>query len=86
MIAVAQIIVRNLEEDVRDRLREIAAAHGRSMEEEVREILRAAVLKADAPATKGLGSRWVERFGGCALDEGVEELRGQPGRAADFEG
>ena len=40
---MAQLIVRNLEEEVRSKLRERAQQHGRSMEEEVREILRSAV-------------------------------------------
>jgi plasmid stability protein len=41
---MAQLVVRNLDGDVKERLRERAAKHGHSMEEEVREILRAAVL------------------------------------------
>ena len=39
---MAQIVVRNLEDDVKEKLRRRAAAHGCSMEEEVRSILRAA--------------------------------------------
>jgi hypothetical protein len=42
-IAMAQVIVRDLEEDVKARLKRRAAQHGRSMEEEVRDILRNAV-------------------------------------------
>ena len=40
---MANITIRNLEEDVRTRLRVRAAEHDRSMEEEVRIILRDAV-------------------------------------------
>jgi len=40
---VASITIRNLDDDVRTRLRMRAAEHGRSMEEEVRIILRGAV-------------------------------------------
>ena len=40
---MAQVIVRNLEDDVRDKLRELARSRGQSMEETVREILRSAV-------------------------------------------
>ena len=43
---MAQFIVRNLEDDVRDKLRELAQSHGQSMEETVRDILRCAVAKA----------------------------------------
>ena len=40
---MASITIRNLDDDVRTRLRLRAAKHGRSMEEEVRIILREAV-------------------------------------------
>lgn len=84
MIAMAQLIVRNLENDVRDKLRAMAAAHGRSMEEEVREILREAASRAPLDEG-GLGSRVAERFRGWGLEGDVEELRGQPPRPADLE-
>ena len=40
---MASITVRNLEDSVKKKLRMRAAKHGHSMEEEVRQILRAAV-------------------------------------------
>lgn len=40
---MAQLVVRNLEDEVKARLRKRAQRHGRSTEEEVREILRNAV-------------------------------------------
>ncbi len=40
LIAVAQLIVRNLDEDLVARLKRRAAAHGRSAEEEHRQLLR----------------------------------------------
>lgn len=40
LLAVAQLIVRNLDEDLVQRLKRRAAAHGRSMEEEHRRLLR----------------------------------------------
>ena len=43
---MASITVRNLDEWVKQRLRVRAAANGRSMEQEVRDILRAAVDEA----------------------------------------
>ena len=78
---MAQLLVRNLEDDIKERLRVMAAAHGRSMEEEAREILRAAVLQ---PEPGDLGSRLAERFKGCNLDGDIEELRGQAARPADL--
>ena len=83
---MAQLIVRNLEDDVRDRLKALAQAHGRSMEEEVREILRAAVLGSGEGVGPGLGTRLVEHFRGCDLAQGeVPELRGSPARPAELE-
>ena len=40
---MAQLVVRKLDDDVKERLRQRAARNGRSMEEEVRAILLAAV-------------------------------------------
>ncbi len=37
---MASITIRNLDDDIKQRLRVRAAEHGRSMEEEAREILR----------------------------------------------
>ena len=73
---MAQFIIRNLEDDVRDKLRELARRHGRSMEDEVRHIIRGAVMGQDAPRP-GLGSRLAKRFCAHGLDEDFVELRGQ---------
>lgn len=76
---MAQLIVRNLEDDIRDKLRDRAQSHGRSMEEEVRDILRAAVVTG-ANAPRKLGSWCREQFAGNRdLGDGpfeVEEFRG----------
>ena len=45
---MASITIRNLEDDIKQRLRVRAAEHGRSMEEEARDILRR-VMGAGAP-------------------------------------
>lgn len=49
--AMAQLIVRGLPEDVVQRLRERAAAHGHSAEEEHRQILRHTLMADDFVAT-----------------------------------
>lgn len=46
---MASLTIRNLEDDLKQRLRVRAAAHGRSMEEEVREILRWVVAEPPPP-------------------------------------
>lgn len=57
---MASIIIRNLEDDVKARLKLRAATHGRSMEEEARDILRLAVGSADPRAD--LGAAIAARF------------------------
>ncbi len=73
---MAQVIVRNIEEDVKASLKARASAHGWSMEEEVRQILRRAVISEERTRPK-LGSRIAERFAGAGLTEPLPELRGQ---------
>lgn len=46
---MASITIRNLDDDIKLRLRVRAAEHGRSMEEEARAILRAAMDEAAPP-------------------------------------
>lgn len=52
---MASITIRNLDEPLKRRLRIRAAEHGRSMEEEVREILRA-TLNSPQVDSQRLGS------------------------------
>jgi antitoxin FitA len=72
---MAQLVVRNLENDVKQRLQRRAARHGRSTEEEVRDILRDAVKHEDRP-TNGLGTEIAALFAGKSLDTDIPELRG----------
>ena len=46
---MATITIRNLDDGLKHRLQMRAAMHGRSMEEEAREILRRAIGEADPP-------------------------------------
>jgi antitoxin FitA len=80
---MAQLIVRNLDDDVKAKLRRRARRHGRSTEEEVRDILRNAVRREAEPVSP-LGTRLKQRFAGAGLDADIPELRGQLARPADF--
>ena len=80
---MVQLVVRQIEEEVKMRLKRRASRHGRSMEEEVRHILRNAVKDDGRPVTR-LGSRIVARFGPNGLTTDLPELHGQPVRAAIF--
>lgn len=81
---MAAISVRDLDDDVRERLRRRAAANGRSMEAEVREILTAAVQAPDPG--ENFFVAWMDRFhdlGGVDLDL---PSRSEPARAVEFGG
>jgi antitoxin FitA len=82
---MAQLVVRNLEDTIKERLQRRAKRNGRSMEEEVREILRNAVTGKQAPS-RGLGSEIaalvLERGG---LDADIPELRGHKVKPATFD-
>jgi len=66
---VAAVSIRDLDDQVKERLRVRAARHGRSMEAEIRAILADAVVE---PSTsEGLFTTLLERFGevgGVELD------------------
>lgn len=81
---MAQIVVRKLEEGVKTRLQRRARRNGRSMEEEVRDILRNAVHEPEVRAT-GLGTEIANFFKGHGYDFEVTELRGYPVRPATFD-
>jgi len=80
---MAQVVVRQLEEDVKARLKRRAERHGRSMEEEVREILRNAAREENRAIAK-LGSRIAARFQKVGLRDDLAELHGQSPRPADL--
>jgi plasmid stability protein len=73
---MAQLLVRNLENAVKARLQRRARRNGRSMEEEVRDILRAAVHKDERTPTSGLGTRLAALFPKSGPDFVIEEFKG----------
>ncbi len=81
---MSTLTIRNLEPSIKDKLRLTAAAHGRSMEEEVRTILRNVL--AQPASTMGMGDRIHARFaelGGVELD--IPPRTGNTPRYATFE-
>lgn len=81
---MAQFVVRNLEGGVKARLQRRAKRHGRSMEEEIREILRKAVWEDETPAG-GLGTEIAALFAKAGLEEEIPELKGYTLKPPDFE-
>ncbi|MGH8245959.1 MAG: FitA-like ribbon-helix-helix domain-containing protein, partial [Gammaproteobacteria bacterium] len=72
---MAQFVVRHLEDVVKARLKRRAKRHGRSMEDEVRHILRNAAKDDNKPVAR-LGSRIAARFRKAGLTADLPELRG----------
>jgi plasmid stability protein len=81
---MAQFVVRNIEDGVKSRLQRRARRNGRSMEEEVREILRAAAREKDA-SEAGLGTRIANLIKGTGLNFDAPELRGHVLKPPSFE-
>ena len=80
---LAQLVVRGIEDSVKIALRRRADRHGRSMEEEVREILRDAA-KGEGGGLPPLGSRLAARFAEFGLDRDIPEAR-QAAKPGSFE-
>lgn len=80
---MGQLVVRNIENTVKTQLQRRAKRHGRSMEEEVRDILRSAV-REETPSG-GLGTDISRLFMEIGLDSDVSELRGYTIKPAEFE-
>ena len=59
---MAVMTIRNIDDAIKKRLRLRAAMHGRSMEDEARDILRSA-LSTEIPRPRNLGQAIHERFG-----------------------
>jgi plasmid stability protein len=81
---VAQLVVRNIENAVKARLQRRARRNGRSMEEEVRDILRNAAKDEDVPAG-GLGTEISALFAKAGLESDIPELRGHEIKPPSFE-
>lgn len=86
---MGQIIVRRIEDTVKEALRLRAKRHGVSMEEEVRNILRDVAARGSQAPTKadyGLGTEIANLFRGIDWgDEVLEELPDTPLRIIKFD-
>jgi plasmid stability protein len=90
---MAQIIVRNIQDDVKERLRARAQAHGRSLEAEVRDILNEAAGPPGYDEMIGLGTEIANAFAGIGMtpreyelfEMAIAELRAQRPRVVKFD-
>jgi plasmid stability protein len=81
---MAQFVVRNIENTVKARLQRRARRNGRSMEEEIRDILRNATVEEPLP-TGGLGTEIASLFARAGLESDIPELRGHKVKPIHFE-
>ncbi len=88
---MADLLIRNIDDGLRDRLEKLASSHGHSVEEEVLDILREAIgSRKPPPATEGFGSRFAAHFSGRGIgltkeEANAMELRGHPVKPFDFD-
>lgn len=80
---MATLTIRGLDPRTHARLRVEAARHGRSMEAEVRAILRERLTPH--LAERGLGTKIHERFAALDTDLPVPDRSNEPPRAAVFD-
>ncbi|MGE0500885.1 MAG: plasmid stabilization protein [Rhizobiaceae bacterium] len=82
---MAQLLIRNIDEDVKENLRKRARRHGTSMESYARDILRAELLRPENEVY-GLGTRIAELFKNIPdNDDPLPELPDDPLRPAKFD-
>jgi len=82
---MAQLLMRNLEAPMKERLRALATQHGVSMEEEARDILRNALLREATPKPLGQQIRQLFSTIGLSSEEGIPEFRGSIAEPVAFE-
>jgi antitoxin FitA len=73
---MAQLLVRNIEDEVKERLQQRAIRRGRSLQEEVREILRDSIKQEGRDPTANLGTEISALFCSIGLEADIPELRG----------
>lgn len=71
------MVIRNLDDEVKVLLKQQAARHGWSMEQEARQILCNALPGGDHERPSRLGSKIAARFSAMGLERELPELHGQ---------
>ena len=90
---MAQLLVRNLDDVLKEQIRAQAKAKGRSLEEEARAILKSGVSATPAADELGWATKINRKFRQIGLtnaefaefDEAISSLRGSPVRPAELE-
>jgi plasmid stability protein len=71
---MANILVRNLDDDTLRQLKAAAKAHRRSLQAEIHEVLRNATARRLAE-TRRLSARWLKRLRGSAQSDSSALIR-----------
>lgn len=71
---MANILVRNLDDDVLEQLKTAAKAHGRSLQAEIHEVLRNASARRLAE-TRRLSAQWLKRLGSSKQTDSSASIR-----------
>jgi len=82
---MAQLVVRGIENSVKVGLKRRARRNRRSMEEEVRDILRAAVSDQESAPAGGLGTEIAALFPKSGPDVEIREFKGYEIKPATFD-
>lgn len=71
---MANVLVRNLDDDVLKHLKAAAKAHGRSLQAEIHEVLRNATARHLAE-TRRLSGQWLKRLRGSTQSDSSALIR-----------
>ena len=71
---MANVLVRNLDDDVLKQLKAAAKAHGRSLQAEIHEVLRNASVRRLAE-TRRLSTLWLKRLSGSTQTDSAALIR-----------
>jgi plasmid stability protein len=71
---MANVLVRNLDNEILEQLKTAAKAHGRSLQAEIHEVLRNASARRLAE-TRRLSARWLKRLAGSTHTDSAASIR-----------
>ncbi len=72
---MAQILVRDLDADAVERLKERARRHGRSLQKEAKAILEDAASRYTMERARRVAEQWHERLAGRTFSDSAELIR-----------
>ena len=71
---MANVLIRDLDDDLLEQLKATAKAHGRSLQAEIHDVLRRAGVSNSA-ATRRLSKRWLKRLRNSSQSDSAALIR-----------